>query len=65
MYNKIGWVLEIVFAVIQLVYSYALPNDREVIAKIILVETITSALNSATNFGSQYHNYTNDWDRYC
>ena len=65
MYNKIGWVLDIVFGLILLVYSYTLPNDREVIAKIILLETITSALNSVTNFGSQYHNYTNDWDRYC
>jgi ABC-type bacteriocin/lantibiotic exporter with double-glycine peptidase domain len=65
MYNNIGYVMDIVFAIIQLVYVYALRNNREVLAKLILLEAIMAAFSSWTNYGSQYLTFQNEYERYC
>ena len=64
-YNNIGYVLDIVFGIIKLIYAYALLNNREVLAKFILLETIMDASSSLTNYGSQYLSFQNEYDKYC
>ena len=64
MYNYIGRTLDIVIAMIIFAYAWVLPDDRTFAAKFVLIRTISSALNSATHFGSQYNRYCNDYEKY-
>ena len=64
MYNYIGRTLDIVISLIILAYAWVLPDDRTFAAKFVLIRTISSALNSATHFGSQYNRYCNDYEKY-
>ena len=48
----------------SLAYAIYLPNDRAFVAKLVLIRTISSALNSVTHFMSQYNRYCNQYLKY-
>ena len=64
LYNYIGCTLDIAIELVALVYAIYLPNDRAFLAKLVLIRTISSALNSVTRFISQYNRYCNDYLQY-
>jgi ABC-type iron transport system FetAB ATPase subunit len=64
LYNYIGCTLELALELVTLAYSIYLPNDRAFVAKLILIRTISSALNSVTHFLSQYDRYLNQYLKY-
>ena len=64
LYNYIGCTLELALELVTLAYAIYLPNDRAFLAKLILIRTISSALNSVTHFLSQYDRYFNQYLKY-
>jgi ABC-type bacteriocin/lantibiotic exporter with double-glycine peptidase domain len=64
LYNYIGCTLELALGLVTLAYAIYLPNDRAFVAKLILIRTISSALNSVTHFLSQYDRYLNQYLKY-
>jgi len=64
LYNYIGCTLDIAIELVALAYAIYLPNDRAFLAKLVLIHTISSALNSVTRFMSQYNRYCNDYLQY-
>lgn len=64
LYTYIGCTLDIALELVALVYAIYLPNDRAFLAKLVLIRTISSALNSVTRFISQYNRYCNDYLQY-
>ena len=64
LYNYIGCTLDIALELVALAYAIYLPNDRAFLAKLVLIRTISSALNSVTRFLSQYNRYCNDYLQY-
>lgn len=65
LYNYIGCTLDIALELVSLAYAIYLPNDRAFVAKLVLIRTISSALNSVTHFMSQYNTYCNQYLKYC
>ena len=61
LYNYIGCTLDITLELVALAYAIYLPNDRAFVAKLVLIRTISSALNSVTHFMSQYNRYCNQY----
>lgn len=64
LYNYIGCTLDITLELVSLAYAIYLPNDRAFVAKLVLIRTISSALNSVTHFISQYNRYCNQYLQY-
>jgi ABC-type iron transport system FetAB ATPase subunit len=64
LYNYIGCTLDIALELVSLAYAIYLPNDRAFVAKLVLIRTISSALNSVTHFMSQYNTYCNQYLKY-
>jgi len=64
LYNYIGCTLDITLELVALAYAIYLPNDRAFVAKLVLIRTISSALNSVTHFMSQYNRYCNQYLQY-
>lgn len=64
LYNYIGCTLDIALELVALAYAIYLPNDRAFLVKLVLIRTISSALNSVTRFLSQYNRYCNDYLQY-
>jgi ABC-type cobalamin/Fe3+-siderophores transport system ATPase subunit len=65
LYNYIGCTLDVALELVALAYAVYLPNDRAFVAKLVLIRTISSALNSVTHFMSQYNRYCNQYLQYC
>jgi len=63
-YNYIGCTLDITLELVALAYAIYLHNDRAFVAKLVLIRTISSALNSVTHFMSQYNRYCNQYLQY-
>lgn len=64
LYNYIGSTLDITLELVALAYAIYLPTDRAFVAKLVLIRTISSALNSVTHFLSQYNRYCNQYLKY-
>jgi ABC-type multidrug transport system fused ATPase/permease subunit len=64
LYNYIGFILDIALDLVALAYAIYLQNDRAFVAKLVLITTISSALNSVTHFLSQYNRYCNQYLKY-
>jgi ABC-type cobalamin/Fe3+-siderophores transport system ATPase subunit len=64
MYNYIGCTLEIALDLVIIAYAFYLSDDRAFVAKLVLIRTISSALNSVTHFMSQYDRYCNQYLKY-
>ena len=64
LYNYIGCTLDVALELVALAYAIYLPNDRAFVAKLVLIRTISSALNSVTHFMSQYNRYCNQYLKY-
>jgi ABC-type multidrug transport system fused ATPase/permease subunit len=64
LYNYIGFILDIALDLVTLAYAIYLPNDRSFVAKLVLITTISSAMNSVTHFLSQYNRYCNQYLKY-
>ena len=64
LYNYIGCTLDVALELVALAYAIYLPNDRAFVAKLVLIRTISSALNSVTHFMSQYNRYCNQYLQY-
>ena len=64
LYNYIGCTLDVTLELVTLAYAIYLPNDRAFVAKLVLIRTISSALNSVTHFLSQYNRYCNEYLKY-
>ena len=64
LYNYIGSTLDITLELVALAYAIYLPTDRAFVAKLVLIRTISSALNSVTHFLSQYNRYYNKYLKY-
>lgn len=64
LYNYIGFTLDIALDLVTLAYAIYLQNDRAFVAKLVLITTISSALNSVTHFLSQYNRYCNQYLKY-
>ena len=64
LYNYIGCTLDVTLELVALAYAIYLPNDRAFVAKLVLIRTISSALNSVTHFMSQYNRYCNQYLKY-
>lgn len=64
LYNYIGCTLDITLELVSLAYAIYLPDDRAFVAKLVLIRTISSALNSVTHFMSQYNRYCNQYLQY-
>jgi ABC-type multidrug transport system fused ATPase/permease subunit len=64
LYKYIGCTLDIALELVALAYAIYLPNDRAFVAKLVLIRTISSALNSVTHFMSQYNRYCNQYLKY-
>ena len=64
LYNYIGFTLDIALDFVTLAYAIYLPTDRAFVAKLVLIRTISSALNSVTHFLSQYNRYCNQYLKY-
>lgn len=64
LYNYIGSTLDVALELVALAYAIYLPNDRTFVAKLVLIRTISSALNSVTHFMSQYNRYCNQYLQY-
>ena len=64
LYNYIGCTLDVALELVALSYAIYLHNDRAFVAKLVLIRTISSALNSVTHFMSQYNRYCNQYLKY-
>jgi putative ABC transport system ATP-binding protein len=64
LYNYIGCTLDVALELVALAYAIYLSNDRAFVAKLVLIHTISSALNSVTHFMSQYNRYCNQYLQY-
>lgn len=45
-------------------YAWFLPNDNLFAVKYVLVNSISSAVSNIAQFGTQYHRYCNDYEKY-
>ena len=45
-------------------YALLLPNDNLFAVKYVLVSSISSAVNNIAQFGTQYHRYCNEYEKY-
>jgi ABC-type Mn2+/Zn2+ transport system ATPase subunit len=57
-------VIDLTMIVIMGVYALFLPNDNLFAVKYVLVNTISSAISSIAQFGTQYHRYCNEYEKY-
>jgi ABC-type Mn2+/Zn2+ transport system ATPase subunit len=57
-------VIDLTMIVIMGVYAWFLPNDNLFAVKYVLVNTISSAISSIAQFGTQYHRYCNEYEKY-
>jgi ABC-type multidrug transport system fused ATPase/permease subunit len=63
LYKYIGITLDITLDLVSLAYAFYLPNNRAFLAKLVLIRTISSALNSVTYFMSQYNRYCKHFEK--
>jgi ABC-type Mn2+/Zn2+ transport system ATPase subunit len=56
--------IDITMIVIMGVYAWLLPNDNLFAVKYVLVNSISTSINSIAGFGTQYHRYCNDYEKY-
>ena len=56
--------IDLTMIAIMGVYAWFLPNDNLFAVKYVLVNTISSAISSIAQFGTQYHRYCNEYEKY-
>jgi ABC-type Mn2+/Zn2+ transport system ATPase subunit len=56
--------IDLTMIAIMYIYAWFLPNDNLFAVKYVLVNTVSSAINSIAQFGTQYHRYCNEYQKY-
>jgi len=64
LYNYTFRTIDVTMIITMIIYAWFSPNDNLFAVKYVLVNSISNAINSIAQFGTQYHRYCNNYEKY-